>query len=99
MRIKFWQIYTARDLKVMASDNFPQPIIKSLRERVASVCSNPDCGIPTTIASDSSINALNNGVAAQICVAAEGEARYKAEMTVEECKSFHNGIWLCDNCA
>jgi tetratricopeptide (TPR) repeat protein len=84
----------------MPRDNFTQPIIKSLRERVALRCSNSDCRVPTTAPSDKSIDGVNNiGVAAHICAASKGGARYRAEMTSEERKSFHNGIWLCANCS
>ncbi|WP_156829819.1 hypothetical protein [Methylovulum miyakonense] len=41
----------------------------------------------------------NTGVAAHICAASKGGARYKLEMTDKQRKSIDNAIWLCANCS
>jgi hypothetical protein len=84
----------------MARDNFSQSVINKLRERVNLRCSNPDCRVPTSAPSSKSNDAVNNtGIAAHICAASNGGARYKTEMTSTERKSIDNAIWLCSNCS
>lgn len=79
-------------------DNFTQPVIRMMRERVAARCSSPDCRVPTLAPSGK--EKLNNiGVAAHIHAASEGGPRYNPNMTIEERKSIHNGLWLCANCS
>lgn len=79
-------------------DDFSKPVIKMMRDRVVGRCSNPDCRTPTLAPSGK--DKLNNtGVAAHIHAASEGGSRYDSNMTTEERKSIHNGLWLCANCA
>jgi hypothetical protein len=79
-------------------DEFPKSTIRSLRERVNSRCSMPDCRVPTSAPSDESCDKVSSiGKAAHICAASPGGPRYKAEMTTQERKSINNAIWLCSN--
>lgn len=81
-------------------DNFSQSIIRTLRERVNGLCSNPDCRRVTLGPQESSKNkSVIIGQAAHISAASPGGPRYDEKMTEEERKSIENGIWLCDNCA
>lgn len=80
-------------------DNFSKKVIEKSRSRVGSRCSNPDCRVPTT-GPTSDPNAVNNvGIAAHICAASLGGARYDASMTKKERASIQNAIWLCSICA
>lgn len=82
----------------MARDNFPKSVISTLRERVAHRCSNPSCRVPTSApSSNAKVNSI--GIAAHICAASPGGARYDSSMTTQERKSLSNGIWLCSNCS
>ncbi|MEE9337890.1 MAG: hypothetical protein V3U87_07400 [Methylococcaceae bacterium] len=82
----------------MARDNFNKPVIEKLKARVSLRCSNPDCRVPTS--APSSNDSINNiGIAAHICAASPGGARYSKSMTTEERKSIDNAIWLCSNCS
>lgn len=81
-------------------DNFPPSIIRTLRERVNGLCSNPDCRRVTLGPQESSKNkSVIIGQAAHISAASPGGPRYDGKMTEDERKSIENGIWLCDNCA
>ncbi|KYJ87672.1 HNH endonuclease [Sulfurovum riftiae] len=80
-------------------DDFTETTIRTLRERVASRCSNPNCRIVTTGPSTVKDKVNRIGEAAHICAAASGGPRYDENMTSEERKSIDNGIWLCSNCA
>ncbi len=78
----------------MARDNFSNPIIRILRDRVAHRCSNPDCRVPTS--APKGTNGVNNtGIAAHITAASPGGARYDQSMSSKERKSIGNAIWLC----
>lgn len=82
----------------MARDDFNKSVIEKLKARVSLRCSNPSCRVPTSAPSDSN-NVNNIGIAAHICAASPGGARYKSSMSVEERKSIDNAIWLCSNCS
>lgn len=79
-------------------DNFAKPVVKMMRDRVAGRCSNPDCRVPT-LAPSGKDQINNTGVGAHIHAASKGGSRYDPNMTIEERKSIHNGLWLCSNCA
>lgn len=79
-------------------DNFNQPVIRMMRDRVAGRCSNPDCRV-STLAPSGKEKLNNTGVAAHIHAASKGGPRYDPNMTTEKRKSIHNGLWLCSNCA
>jgi len=80
-------------------DDFTQETKDRLAKRVGFRCSSPECRKPTVGPRSQSSENVNIGVAAHICAAAKGGKRYNANMTPEERKSIHNGIWLCQNCA
>ena len=80
-------------------DDFSQSTKTLLANRVGVRCSNPDCRRPTSGANSNPDKAINIGVAAHICAAAEGGPRYDETMTSEQRKSSRNGIWLCQTCA
>jgi hypothetical protein len=80
-------------------DDFSSKDKSTLHRRVSGICSNPSCKAQTTGPS-SDINAVNSvGVAAHICAAAPGGARYDASKTSSQRKSISNAIWLCRTCA
>ena len=67
--------------------------------RVASRCSNPDCGAVTSAARLGGSGAINIGVAAHITAASPGGPRYDITLSPTERSAGENGIWLCQNCA
>lgn len=82
----------------MARDNFPKPIVRKLRDRVAHRCSNPECRVPTSAPKE--VDGVNNlGIAAHISAASKGGARYDPSMAKKDRISIENGIWLCSICA
>jgi len=80
-------------------DDFPPDTISKLRLRVAGRCSNPECRVSTTGPTLDPQKVNNIGVAAHICAAAPGGARYKSLMTSAQRKNIQNGIWLCASCS
>jgi hypothetical protein len=78
---------------------FSNIVKRSLGERVAYMCSNPLCRRLTIRPQADAFTAVRQGKAAHICGAAPRSARSKSTMSNEECRSFENGIWLCDICA
>lgn len=84
----------------MRRDEFKQSIIRKLRDRVASRCSNPTCRVPTISAGEQDLHStVSIGQAAHITAASKNGPRFDADMTEEERKSIENGVWLCNNCA
>lgn len=83
-----------------AKDNdFPESIRRKLRDRVANLCSNPECRKNTVAANLETIdNRTVIGEAAHICAASSGGPRFNDEMIAKDIKSFKNGIWLCSIC-
>ncbi|WP_409279895.1 hypothetical protein [Pseudomonas sp. KCJK8751] len=84
--------------KLSRRDDFPERVKRVLRERVAGVCSNPDCRTPT-YGPKGADKSFHIGHAAHICAAAPGGPRYDEHMTSEERRSFDNGIWVCSGCS
>jgi hypothetical protein len=82
----------------LARDDFSRPVIDILKARVANRCSNPNCRVPTSAPSENN-KANNIGIAAHICAASPGGARYDGNMSADERKSINNAIWLCSNCS
>ena len=80
-------------------DNFSDKTKLLLANRVCGRCSNPDCRKPTLGANTDPTKPTNIGVAAHICAATCGGARYDENMSAKERKSPQNGIWLCQSCA
>jgi len=58
-------------------------------------CSYPECRAPTSGPGTEPTDITNTGVAAHICAASPGGARYNAQMTEEQRADISNGIWLC----
>lgn len=82
----------------MPRDDFARQTTDRLAKRVGMRCSNPDCRAPTSGPSSEDPSAVANiGVAAHICAASPGGARYDPEMTPEQRSDIANGIWLCQN--
>ena len=63
-------------------DNFRAPVIKTLRERVATRCSNPNCRV-ATFAPSGEDGVSNIGIAAHIHAASKGGPRYDENMSIE----------------
>ena len=79
-------------------DDFSSSVKKTMAERVAYLCSNPDCRIQTVGPHSKSDKVNRLGEAAHITAAIEGGERYDPNLTVEERKAITNGIWLCCDC-
>jgi hypothetical protein len=80
-------------------DDFSSATRRILAERVAYICSNPDCRSSTIGPHSEPDKSLDTGVAAHIHGAAKGGPRYDPNQTSEERKHITNGIWLCAECA
>ena len=80
-------------------DDFSQSVKDLLANRVGWKCSNPNCRKATRGAGAEKANIINIGVAAHITAASKGGPRYDENITVQERKSFENGIWLCQSCS
>lgn len=83
----------------MKRQNFPKKTILLLRDRAGDICSKPDCRVHTVGSSSGEQKSVSIGVAAHICAALPGGARYNSEMSEHERKSYDNGIWLCQSCS
>jgi hypothetical protein len=79
-------------------DDFPAPVKRLLALRAAHRCCNPRCRRLTIKPTDSG-GTVSSGVAAHICGAAPGSARYDAAQTPEELAAAPNGIWVCHVCS
>lgn len=80
-------------------NDFTESIRRKLRDRVANLCSNPECRKNTVAANLETIdNKTVIGEAAHICAASSGGPRFNDEMIAKDIKSFKNGIWLCSIC-
>lgn len=82
-------------MKRKSRDDFPASVIKKLSERVGTVCSKPDCRVPTKGPHSDPDLVMNLGVASHIHAAAPGGARYDPNQTQAQRRSAANGIWLC----
>ena len=80
-------------------DDFSENVKKTLAERVAYYCCNPDCSRQTIGPSSNKKGKVSIGVAAHICAAAPGGPRYDKKMTPNERSDLSNGIWLCQSCS
>ena len=80
--------------------NFPKKVIEMVGKRAAFKCSRPDCQIQTIAPSNKDdTKILFIGIAAHICAASKGGARYDETMSPRDRKSASNAIFLCSNCA
>jgi hypothetical protein len=78
-------------------DDFRQKTINALSRRIAYLCSNPSCRIPTVGPEQGGDGTVIVGVAAHITAAAPGGLRYDQSLTREQRRDQSNGIWLCQN--
>ena len=82
----------------MRSGEFSSETKRHLALRAGYICSNPKCPRMTAGPSSVSDGYIVVGVAAHICGARPGSARYDPNMTPAERSSIENGIWLCEIC-
>lgn len=80
-------------------DDFSEDVKRTIANRAALICSNPDCEATTAGPQDDPTKALNIGVAAHITAASPGGPRYNEVLTSDQRSSIWNAIWLCQNCA
>ncbi len=82
-------------------DEFLEPIKNLLARRVGYICSNPDCLQYTMGPEAGGVGFVNQGVAAHIAAAAQGNGAKRRDPTMspEDRKHQKNGIWLCQTCA
>lgn len=80
-------------------DDFPKPIKRTVGERSAYICANPDCRAPTIGPHSDPNKSLKTGEACHIRAAAPGGPRYDSEQTPEERSGIGNAIWLCAECS
>jgi hypothetical protein len=86
-------------VKRVGRDEFGLGIKRTLANRVALRCANPECRAITSGPQRDPSNAINIGVAAHIRAASTGGPRFDPNMTDKERTNAANGIWLCQNCA
>jgi hypothetical protein len=79
--------------------DFPKHVKETLAKRVGTLCSNPQCSVPTYGPHTEPTKGISKGAAAHIRAASIGGPRYDPDMTAEERKGIGNGIWLCRSCA
>jgi len=83
----------------MPRDDFSANTRRILGERVAYICSNPDCRSNTIGPHSNPERSLDTGVAAHICGAAPGGPRHDPNQTPDQRKNIANGVWLCAACS
>jgi hypothetical protein len=84
---------------VSTRDDFSKPVKRTLSDRVAWRCSNPDCHAQTSGPHEDPVKSVNIGVAAHIRAASVTGPRYDPSQTPEERRAAENGLWLCQSCA
>lgn len=72
---------------------------RNLGERVAYICSNPNCRILTIKRKIDSERATKDGKASHINAASDEGPRFDENLTDKEISDFKNGIWLCSKCS
>jgi len=82
-------------MSISFRDDFSANTKRQLALSVGTLCSI--CGKATHGPNDDFSGAINNGIAAHITAAAQGGPRYDGSLSVEERKSFKNGIWVCSD--
>src|SRR5688572_16883947 len=80
-------------------DEVSRDVQRTVAERAAYICSNPDCRDWTVQPHSNPEKSLKMGEAAHIRAASAGGPRYEATHTSEERSSIHNAIWLCTKCS
>jgi len=77
-------------------DDFSPLVKRTLAERVAWICSFPECGQNTAGPNlESPEKSINNGFAAHITSASPGGKRYDKNLSPEQRSGIANGIWMC----
>jgi hypothetical protein len=89
----------ANSKRIKMRDEFPDDVKRKLAGRAGNVCSNPNCGQPTSGPSEAAKAVTNVGVAAHITAASVGGPRYNPSLTQEERSDFDNVVWLCQKCS
>jgi len=79
-------------------DEFSSKTKRTVAMRASYMCSNPNCHQNTVGPHSDPEKSLGTGVAAHICAAAPGGARYDAGQKSEQRSSMENAIWLCHTC-
>lgn len=80
-------------------DEFPERVKRTVGQRAAYLCSNPECRDLTIGPHSQPDESLSTGVAAHICAAAPGGPRFDSTQTQYNRKSISNAIWLCHKCS
>jgi len=80
-------------------DDFSPRVKRTVAERAAYICSNPECRKPTAGPHSDPDKSLKTGEACHICAAAPGGPRYDPAQTQDERGSTQNAIWLCTECS
>jgi hypothetical protein len=80
-------------------DEFLIGVQRTVAERAAYICSNPECRDSTIEPHSDPEKSLKTGEAAHIRAASPGGPRYDATQTPEERSSIQNAIWLCTKCS
>ncbi|KXY96489.1 MULTISPECIES: HNH endonuclease [Bacillus cereus group] len=79
--------------------DFTEKTKEILAKRVGYRCSNPKCRKGTSRPHPINENkSINVGEAAHIKGASENGPRFDLHLSIPECKSISNGIWLCQQC-
>jgi hypothetical protein len=80
-------------------DELPAAVHRTVAERVAYICTNPECRDGTVGPHSDPNKSLKTGEAAHIRAASPGGPRYDPNQTPEERASIQNAIWLCTKCS
>lgn len=78
--------------------HFNRQTVRTVAERAALRCSNPDCDKLTSGPSPDENKATKIGKAAHIFGARPKSARYRPDMTDIERSNISNAIWVCGDC-
>jgi hypothetical protein len=80
-------------------DDFSKVVKEELAKRVGTLCSNPQCSVPTYGPHTEPTKGVSKGAAAHIRAASPEGPRYDTSMLSAERSGIANGIWLCRSCA
>jgi hypothetical protein len=80
-------------------DDFPERVKRTVAERAAYICANPECRKPTVGPHSDPDKSLKTGEACHIRAAAPGGPRFDPNQVPEERTSIDNAIWLCTECS
>lgn len=80
-------------------DEFSEGIKRTVAERAAYICTNPDCQKTTIGPHSDPDKSLKIGEVCHIRAAAAGGPRYDPDQTPDERGNINNAIWLCTECS